>query len=358
MIRYIFIVPFLFNLIACGQQGQWYTMEDYPNVKKMDVHIHINSDRAFFVEKAKEDNFQLINVSLEYDDGWNDVYNKFEYGLIQHEKFPETVEMVTAFAVSDWDNENWEARVISWLDSCFDQGALGVKVWKNIGMVSRDTAGNLIQIDDSRFDPIFRFIQARDKTLIGHLGEPKNCWLPLDSMTTNNNRRYFESHPEYYMYLHPEMPSHKELMEARDNMLAKHPDLRFVGAHLGSLEYDVDELARTLDRFPNMAVDLAARMGNLFYQTASDREKVRDFFISYQDRILYGTDLGDNGQRSREELSRAMEASWKRDWEYFVTDNEMQSELIDKPFRGLQLPKEVVDKVFYRNAVKWFGMVE
>lgn len=333
-------------------------MEDYPAVKKMDVHVHINTDRTFFVEKAKEDNFRLINVSLEYDDGWNDVYNKFRYGLTQHDQFPETVEMVTAFAVTDWDDENWEDKVISWLDSCFRQGALGVKVWKNIGMVSRDAAGNLIQIDDGRFDPIFQYVQAQDKTLMGHLGEPKNCWLPLDSMTTNNNRRYFENHPEYHMYLHPEMPSHKDLMEARDDMLAKHPDLRFVGAHLGSLEHDFDDLARTLDRFPNMAVDLAARIGHVFYHTAADREKVRDFFMRYQDRLLYGTDLSDDGGRSKEQLHGALEAAWKRDWEFLVTDNEMQSDLIDHPFRGLKLPKKVVDKVFYHNAVKWFRMKE
>lgn len=340
MIKYLFLLAFLLNLKAFGQQDKRYTLSDYPNVRKMDVHIHLNTARTFFVEKAEADNFRLVNVSLEKDNGWNDVYQKFAHGLIHHRQSPETVEMVTAFAVTDWDDKDWESRVISWLDSCFEQGALGVKVWKNIGMVSRDVAGNLIQIDDARFDPIFQFIRDQDKTLVGHLGEPKNCWLPLDSMTTNNNRRYFESHPEYYMYLHPELPAHEDLMKARDRMLAKHPDLRFVAAHLGSLEYDVDVLARTLDRFPNMSVDLAARMGNLFYQTALNREKVRDFFINYQDRILYGTDLGDDGQRSKEELFRAMAATWRRDWEYLVTGNDMQSELIEKPLMGCFCPKK------------------
>jgi predicted TIM-barrel fold metal-dependent hydrolase len=223
-------------------------------------------------------------------------------------------------------------------------------------MVSRDSSGNLISIDDERFDPVFRFIEERGKTLMGHLGEPKNCWLPLDSMTTENDRNYFKNHPQYHMYLQPEMPSHEDLMDARDRMLEKHPELKFVGAHLGSLEYSVDVLAERLDRFPNMAVDLAARMGQLFYQTANDRDKVRNFFIQYQDRILYGTDLGDNGERSQENLYRSIDENWKRDWEFFVTDHEMQSDLIKQPFKGLQLPKEVVDKVYYRNALKWFGM--
>src|SRR5680860_184280 len=176
----------------------WYSIDDYATVPKMDVHIHINTERPDFVKKAIADNFRLINVSLEYNNGWEDVYRKYKYGLHQHRKFPETVEMVTAFAVSDWDDPQWEEKVINWLDSCFDQGTLGVKVWKNIGMVSRDKDGKLIRIDDPKFDPIFQYIKDRGKTLMGHLGEPKNCWLPLDSMTTNNDRKYFSEHPEYH----------------------------------------------------------------------------------------------------------------------------------------------------------------
>lgn len=353
----IYIILIL-GWFSCEAPEKWYSIENFSEVRKMDVHVHIETERNFFVEKAKADNFRLINVSLEYTDGWNDVYGKFAHGLTQHKHSPEVVDMVTAFAVSDWDSPNWEQRVLSWLDSCFEAGAVGVKVWKNIGMVSRDTSGNLIFIDDERFDPIFNHIRDNGKVLMGHLGEPKNCWLPLEEMTTNNDRRYYGNHPEYHMYLQPEMPSHEELIQRRDRMLEKHPDLTFVGAHLGSLEYDVDELASRLDRFPNMAVDLAARMGQVFYQTAQNQEKVRDFFIQYQDRILYGTDLADNGIRSKEQLYQAMEDNWRRDWEFFVSDNEMSSSLVDESFRGLKLPKKVVDKIFYQNAVKWFGLEE
>jgi len=336
----------------------YYAMDDYADVPKMDVHIHITTERPDFVNKAQDENFRLINVCLEYDDGWNDVYSQYRYGLHHHLQSPETVEVVTAFAVSDWDDPSWEKKVLQWLDSCFDQGAIGVKVWKNIGMVSRDKNGDLIRIDDPRFDPVFQYIRERGKTLMGHLGEPKNCWLPLDSMTTNNDRNYFSRHPEYHMYLHPEMPSYEDQIEARDRMLGRNPDLTFVGAHLGSLEWSVDELAQRLDRFPHMSVDLAARMGQVFYQTAENRDKVRDFFIKYQDRILYGTDMGDHGDASPEELTQGMEDVWKRDWQFFVTDDHMESDLINEPFQGLKLPAEVVDKIYYDNAIRWFGIEE
>ncbi len=353
------IISLIFLMALSGMEvksQEWYSVDDYPNVRKMDVHIHITTERPAFVEKAIKDNFRLINVTLEYTDGWEDVYSKYNHGLYQHRKFPETVEMVTAFAVSDWDDPHWEEKVIQWLDSCFDQGALGVKVWKNIGMVSRDKDGNLIMIDNLRFDPIFKHIKERGKTLMAHLGEPKNCWLPLDSMTTNNDRSYFTRHPEYHMYLHPDMPSYEDQVDARDRMLERNPDLTFVGAHLGSLEWSVDELAKRLDKFPNMAVDLAARMGHLFYQTTKDRTKVRDFFIKYQDRILYGTDLADHENSTPEQLYPGMDNNWKRDWQFFVTDDVMENNLIDTSFQGLKLPASVVDKVFYDNAIRWFGI--
>ncbi len=358
MKRIIFLISITL-LTGMELKGQnWYTIDDYPNVRKMDVHIHITTERPDFVEKAIADNFRLINVSLEYTKGWEDVYSKYKHGLFQHRAFPESVEMVTAFAVSDWDDPLWQEKVITWLDSCFDQGALGVKVWKNIGMVSRDNNGELIMIDDPKFDPIFQYIKNRGKTLMGHIGEPKNCWLPLDSMTTNNDRNYFSRHPEYHMYLQPEMPSYQDQIDARDRMLERNPDLTFVGAHMGSLEWSVDELAARFDKFPNMAVDLAARMGQVFYQTAENRDKVRDFFIKYQDRILYGTDLADHENLSPEQLRQDMDEPWKRDWQFFVTDYVMESDLINTSFQGLKLPADVVDKIFYKNAIHWFGIEE
>ena len=66
--------------------------------------------------------------------------------------------------------------------------------------------------------------------------------------------------------------------------------MKFIGAHLGSLEWNVDELARRLDKFPNMAVDMAARITHLQFQSATNWQKVHDFMIKYQDRLLYATD--------------------------------------------------------------------
>ena len=109
-------------------------------------------------------------------------------------------------------------------------------------------------IDDPRFDSLFAFLEKNRVPVVGHLGEPRNCWLPVNQMTVKGDISYFTQWPVYHMYKHPEMPSYEDQISARDNMLAKHPTLTFVGAHLGSLEWNVDSLAARLDRFPNMAV--------------------------------------------------------------------------------------------------------
>ncbi|CAN5581482.1 hypothetical protein BH23BAC1_BH23BAC1_46470 [soil metagenome] len=297
-----------------------------------------------------------MTVVVDHSAGREEVKEQFDFCIMQANNHNDDIACITAFSMKEWDQPDWTQQTLTWLDSCFEAGAIGMKVWKNIGMVQRDENGELIMIDDPKFDTIFQVMARQNLPVMCHLGEPKNCWLPLEEMTTNNDRNYFANNPQYHMYKQPEMPSYEEQIAARDRMLEKNPELTFIGAHLGSLEWNVDELAERLDRFPNMSVDLAARMGQVFYQTRENREKVRDFFIKYQDRLLYATDMGDNGNRNKEELQQSMHDTWLRDWQYFTTDDFMSSDLIEGEFQGLRLPRDVVDKIFSRNAKDWFGV--
>ena len=151
------------------------------------------------------------------------------------------------------------------------------------------------------------------------------------------------------MFLHPGVPSYEAQIEARDNLLESHPRLEFVGAHLGSLEWNLDELAKRLDRFPNMKADLAARLFHVQYQSERDYEGVRNFMIRYQDRIIYGTDTevhdfpGMNPDKTMENLRRG----WLSQWIYLATDSILT-------VRGLKLPKEVIDKIYFKNAESYF----
>ncbi len=351
----LFVSGLVGTMIIVSCDKAYYTIEDFNTVEKIDTHIHINTEHTAFADQAKVDNFKLLNVSVDAPH-YPVVSEQQRLSLHQIKQNPDNINYLTTFTLHDWDSAYWTDKTIEKLKESFEQGALGIKIWKNIGMTYKDSSGNFIMIDNPKFDPVIQYIIDQDKTVMGHLGEPKNCWLPLDQMTVNNDRNYFKEHPQYHMFLHPEYPSYDDLINARDRFLEKHPDMRFVGAHLGSLEWDVNELAKRLDKFPNMAVDMAARISHLQYQTMKDREKVRDFFINYQDRLIYGSDSGFSDSENPEQASNHLHETWIANWKYFATDEVMTASEVDGTFKGLKLPKEVIDKIYRLNAMKWFKM--
>jgi predicted TIM-barrel fold metal-dependent hydrolase len=175
-------------------------------------------------------------------------------------------------------------------------------------------------------------------------------------MTVNNDKNYFRGHPEYHMHLHPEYPAYETLTDSYANMLSHHPELHYVGAHFGSLEWSVAEVGKRLNTFPYMAVDMAERIGHIHYQTLRNREEVRNFFIKYQDRIIYGTDLIIDETIAADALQDKAGRLWLEDWKFLTTDEEMRSPYVDGAFKGLKLPAAVIDKVYRLNAEKWYRM--
>ena len=331
-----------------------YSMEDFKRVQKIDTHAHINTDEKTMIEEARKNNFRLMVMVVDVVPEYPPMPEQIRVKLKHFEEDPDVFTWSTAFTLEGWDEPGWVEKVIEKIRKDFDNGALGVKVWKNIGMGEEDKDGNLIMLDDPRFDPIFQFIKDQEKVLLSHAGEPKNCWLPLDEMTVKNDYNYFSEHPEYHMYLHPEFPSYEDQINARDNMLRKNPGLTFIGAHLASLEWSVDEVAKFLDEFPDAMVDLAERLSHVQYQSQRDYDRVRNFFIDYQDRILYGTDFQQLEDSEPEGLRKTMNERWQLDWKYLNTDEEMMVPELDGALTGLALPKTVVDKIYRINAERIF----
>ena len=351
----IFLLAVMYYLQGCQSNNHqdYYSIDDFSKIKKIDVHAHQLTARPGFVEQAIADNFTLISLNTEVPDE-PPIDSQQLYVLQLRHNFPNDIYFVTAFETATINQLGWSNRQLSYLKTSFDSGAIGIKVWKNIGMTIRDKDSNFIMIDNPIFDPIFNYLEQNNIPVIGHIGEPKNCWLPLDQMTTNNDRAYFTSHPEYHMYLHPEYPSYDAIIQSRDHLLEKHPNLKFIGAHLGSMEWDVDEIAKRLDKFPNLYMEPAERFGQVQYQSIQNWQKVHDFFIKYQDRIMYGTDLEDNKTMAPDEIKKHAHEIWLRDWRYLTTADSLQSPYVDKKFKGLQLPKTVIDKIYYTNPEKYY----
>ena len=351
------LCPLLCFIILSGCMNGYYSENDFSSLLKIDSHVHINSGMGYFEKAAGENNFVLITLGVDHGDSAS-ISRQHESAELSAEKYPGRVFYGPTFLFDtiDWGTPAWSRRVISELERDLSKGGITVKVWKNIGMTVRDRTGRFIMIDDPGLDSVIDYIKGRGLPVTGHLGEPRNCWLPLDQMTVSSDSGYFARNPQYHMFLHPEYPSYEDQIKARDNMLAKNPDLTFIGCHLASLEWNVDSLAKRLDKFPNMAVDMSARICHLQYQSARDRKRVRAFCIKYQDRLLYGTDVCDSGEADPERFIKRMQETWLDDWKYFTSGDEMTSDKFRGSFTGLKLPKEVVDKIYYENAVKWYKL--
>jgi len=330
---------------SCSQQPP-----DFTSFPKIDAHFHIHTLGQAVIDQARTDNFMLLSPNTRAS---NQAFidEQFRLTVGQHKKNPDIVAFASTFSMQDWGQPGWQDKAIAYLQASFDSGAVAVKVWKDIGMTFRDADSSFIMIDNPTFDPIFAFIASQNKTVLAHQGEPLNCWLPLDSMTVNGDKSYFKNNPQYHMFLHPDYPTHAQLMAARDNWLAKNPNLRVVGAHLGSLEWDVDVLAKTLDKYPNLAVDMSARICHLQVQ---NHDKVRDFIITYQDRLLYGTDLGVSDNDDPKKIKADVHNTWLEDWRYFTTDDTMSTWNVETPFQGLKLDKTVLQKIYHDNALRWY----
>lgn len=341
-----------------------YSEADFARVRKFDAHVHANLASPIFLAIARRDGFELLSINVDYPD-----FPSLPLQAAAAKKMravsPARFHYATTFSMKGFGTAAWTRQTNSAIDHALANGAIAVKVWKNVGMVERDSRGRRIFLDDPRFDGVMRHLEARHIPLIAHQGEPKNCWLPLDQMTTENDRSYFREHPEYYMYLHPEEPRYETLMAARDRFVARHPHLSFVGAHMASLEWSVDELAKFLDRFPQANVDLAARMTQVQAQSNDDYAKVRAFFVKYQDRLMYGSDLThsppDPHARAQnppatDDFAKEADDSWRSDWRYLATLRSQHVDAIGKDAKGLGLPKMVVDKIYFGNARRVFHL--
>ena len=342
-------------------QGDAMTVDQVMKMPKIDAHAHIGAvspgHLRAFVAFLEQYNLRWLNICVGGMD-WARLSRQIGSAQALHAAQPDRIAWATSFTVTNWGEADWAKAANATIDDGFAGGAVAVKIWKDVGMVLKDPDGRYVMADDPRLDPVFSALAKNGRTLVAHLGEPRNCWLPVDQMTVDGDRRYFAANPQYHGLLHPEIPNYEAQVAARDRMLERHPALRVVGCHLGSLEYDVDELAKRLDKYPNFAVDLSARIVHLQIQP---RDKVRAFLVKYQDRLLYGTDAqfgrgsGAEGADPTKALAR-LAATYESDAKWFATDQELALENVRAGFksRGVALPGPVLRKLYYENARKWY----
>lgn len=231
-------------------------------------------------------------------------------------------------------------------------GARGLKVLKTLGLFLREnvTAGPLVKIDDPRFDPMWDACGQFQMPVAIHVSDPIAFFTPTDRY----NERYEElnNHPEWSFYGR-DFPKNEYLLAARDRVIARHPKTQFIVLHVGNFAEDLDNVSQHLDRFPNMNVEIGARIGELGRQPRTARR----FFDRYQDRILFGTDAVPHGDETPQQVYG------DKLYEIYFRFLETEDEYFDyAPAKvppqgrwriyGLGLPDSILRKVYEGNAAR------
>jgi predicted TIM-barrel fold metal-dependent hydrolase len=315
---------------------------------RIDAHAHVFAEAPEVLGVLERLNVTAVNVCVvdRYDKGFEQVEPQHRIARQLARESHGRLPWIATFDDSGFAEPDFARRTIADLEKALADGAVGVKIYKSMGMELRRKDGAYVMPDDPAFAPVFDALAARGATVYAHIAEPVAAWEPLDPKSPDYD--YYKNNPAWHMAGRAGVPSRADILAARDRMLEKHPRLRVVGCHLGSMEEDVDLIARRLDRYPNFAVDTAAR---IVHMMAQPREKVRAFLVKYQDRVLYGTDVVHMPGQDAAAAARHFEAEYARDWAYFATAGPV--EVDGRKVEGLALPEPVLRRLFRENALHW-----
>jgi len=318
-----------------------------PDFERIDTHNHIHRSAPALVALMEKEGWRGLSIcdSREVGDQVSALPEMIPGTVKFHRESKGRWAWATTFDARGFENRDFAERTIAGLQDGFAQDAVAVKVWKNVGMGIRGKSGEYLLPNHRALLPVYEAIQKAGKTLICHLAEPDGAWLPLDAGNSENG--YLRDHPEWHMYGHPEAPSKNTILTARDRVVALYPKLRVIGCHLGSNEEDLVSLAKRLDALPNFVVDVASRVR---YLMAGDREKVRQFVLKYQDRLLYATDFSLNSNDD-ERAGKSLKSRHDDEWKFFATSDTIPARKAS--VLGLALPEPVLRKIFRENAVRW-----
>ncbi|MCC6989381.1 MAG: amidohydrolase family protein, partial [Acidobacteria bacterium] len=231
----------------------------------------------------------------------------------------------------------WSAKAVAQLEADVKAGALGIgEISKSFGLRVRKADGTRLKIDDPELDPVWAAAGRLGVPVLIHTAEPQEFFEPIDFQ----NERWLEL-ALYRDRRYPagEFPRFEELMEERNRMFRKHPKTTFIAAHFAYHANDLARAAALLDQMPPVHLEVGAILAELGRQPRAARE----FFVKYQDRILFGKD------------------SFQPDefpyfWRVFETNDEYFDYYRDYhafwKLYGMGLPDDVLKKLYYKNALR------
>jgi len=252
---------------------------DRPRFPVIDYHNHLDSLAPEDVLRVMDASGieKIVNITMRTGQAALDTMDRF------HRAAPSRFASIGWMDWTGIERPDFIQLTLDRLERCVEHGACGIKFWKDLGLTVRDASGNLLRIDDVRLAPIFDKAAELRIPVMFHTTDPDAFFTPIDRF----NERYEElaAHPDWAFQASP-IPK-ALVLEQRNRVIARHPKTIFVGAHLAESSEDLAAVSKLLDLYPNLYVDISARVSELGRQPYTARK----FFLKYADRILFGADL-------------------------------------------------------------------
>ena len=326
------------------------------DIYKVDAHAHIKQD-ATERALALMDEWGIrttINVS-------GGSRENVDLSVAAQEESGGRIRFFCNIDFNDWDSESFAATAVASLETCAAKGGLGLKIFKGLGLGLTYSDGTLAPVDDPVFDPIFERAGELGLPVLIHSGDPKAFFEP----PTKDNERYEEltEHPKWSFH-GEEYPSWEEVYRQFENRVGRHPGTIFIGAHFGNNPEDPARVFEMIEEHPNLYVDTAARVPEI---GRFDPVRMKELMTRYQDRVLFGTDLG----LSNKYLALGSGPPYKpteKQIERFFTATYRYFETSDRQFDhptpiqgkwridGIDLPCDVLEKIYHANVEKLLGL--
>jgi predicted TIM-barrel fold metal-dependent hydrolase len=311
----------------------------------IDVHNHVNDARSSPQEHippadvvAIMDHCNIKTIVI-LTGGWGESLQKVVDEMVK--PYPGRFLVFTQLDWTNLDAPDFGQQMTRQIDDAVARGARGLKITKEFGLLVRYKSGKLLTIDDPKLDPIWEECGRLGIPVAIHVTDPEAFFHPLD----NTNERYEEliDNPDWLFY-GPTFPSKQAILEARNRMFARHPNTTFISLHVGNWPENLDYVSDVLDRLPNVVVEFGAREAELGRQP----RRARKFFLQYQDRILFGTDMTPSEELYRNYL-RWLETGDEY-FDYYAAPEQGRWKIY-----GMDLPDEVLEKVYHLNAERIFS---
>ncbi len=242
----------------------------------------------------------------------------------------------TNLSFKDFGTKDWSKKAVAELEADVKNGANGLKIYKSLGLRNVDVNGKRIPIDHPDLDPVWKKCGELGIPVLIHAADPAQFWQPMDStnerwleLKINPGRKRYDTHPAPF----------EQIIAEQHNVFKKHPKTTFINAHMGWMANDLDKASAHLDKYPNVNFGIGAVIAEFGRQP----RRAREFFIKYQDRILFGKDA-----YNKEEFYTYFRVLETAD-EYFPYYKKYHAFW---RMYGLDLPDEVLKKVYYKNALR------